>query len=250
MYVCMVFLIGLIVGSFLNVCIYRIPRKMNIVIARSKCPDCHHRLSFIDMVPLLSFLIQRGRCQYCHQPISFRYPLVEFLNALAWVMAYLKFQISITFFIHIIFTSILIMAACIDIDTMEVMDSTHLLILGLAFVMYFNQDINWMQRFIAALALPLCLMVFNLIYLCIRHCFGIGLGDIKLLFVCGFLLGFPTLLIGFFIAVFTACIYSIYLLFHRSKATIFPMVPFLSIGIFLSSLYSNQILFLYVRLFS
>ena len=79
-YTALYFVFGCVIGSFLNVCIYRIPLKLDFVHGRSFCPTCHHQLSGLDMVPIFSWLLLKGRCRYCQQRISFRYPMVELIT--------------------------------------------------------------------------------------------------------------------------------------------------------------------------
>ena len=93
-----VFLLGLAVGSFLNVCIYRIPRHESIVFGPSHCPSCGKKLNWYDMVPVLSYMFLRGRCRFCSSRISFRYPAVEFLNGITWLILYAIFGFSLYFF--------------------------------------------------------------------------------------------------------------------------------------------------------
>lgn len=95
-----VFVYGLLIGSFLNVLIYRIPRGENIALSRSKCTFCEHPLSAWDLFPLFSYLFLGGKCRYCKTAISFRYPLVEALNALCYTVIYLKmdFHVGSVFF--------------------------------------------------------------------------------------------------------------------------------------------------------
>lgn len=113
----MFFFLGLIIGSFLNVMIYRLPRGESLLGPRSHCPVCEHPLSIIDLIPLLGYLFRRGRCAYCSEPISLRYPLVELLTAILFVNIHWYFAWTVHTLAGLIFTSILLVAAFTDIET-------------------------------------------------------------------------------------------------------------------------------------
>ena len=109
------FLFGLAIGSFLNVCIARIPEE-SVVHPRSRCPQCRKLIAWYDNFPILSYLILRGRCRHCKKPISARYPGVELLTAAVSVLLYLKFDLSVEWGIYLIFSAALITLAFIDMD--------------------------------------------------------------------------------------------------------------------------------------
>jgi len=117
MFAAFAFVLGLVLGSFLNVCIYRIPRGMSIVYPPSHCPSCGHRLSPLDNIPLLSYMLLRGKCRYCGASISPRYPLVELLTGLLVLSLYIKTGASVDFLIYLPFITCLVALSFIDIDT-------------------------------------------------------------------------------------------------------------------------------------
>ncbi len=108
-------LFGLMVGSFLNVCIYRIPRHLSIVRPRSACPACGHAIAWYENIPVISWLFLRGRCASCRAPISVQYPLVELLTGLLFLLAYLRWNLSLDLFFVLIYLALLIVIAGIDI---------------------------------------------------------------------------------------------------------------------------------------
>ncbi|MCK9432971.1 MAG: prepilin peptidase, partial [Candidatus Omnitrophica bacterium] len=110
-----VFIFGSIVGSFLNVCIHRMPKGESVVWPRSHCPQCQKRIPGYDNIPFLSFIILKGRCRYCHQKISWRYPLVEFLTGLLTVVFFNRFGLSYEFFLYMVMLWALIVATFVDI---------------------------------------------------------------------------------------------------------------------------------------
>ena len=110
------FIFGAVVGSFLNVCIFRLPAEASIVKPRSQCPHCHHPVRNCDNIPLISFIILRGKCRDCGGKISWRYPLVELITALLALLLFLKFGLTLKFLIFFIFTAVLIVITFIDLD--------------------------------------------------------------------------------------------------------------------------------------
>src|SRR3989338_4832977 len=111
-----IFLFGAAIGSFSNVCIYRLPKKLSIISPSSQCPNCGKNISPFDNIPIISFLILRGRCRYCQFPISWRYPIVELITGLIFLSLYLNFRISPQFFIYALLCTSLIIIAFIDLE--------------------------------------------------------------------------------------------------------------------------------------
>lgn len=118
----LVMLAGLLTGSFLNVCIHRVPKGESIVFPQSHCPKCNAQLTAKDLIPLLSFLLLRGSCRYCGKKISSRYPAVEALNAFLYVCFFLKYGISSELFFSAIFISALIVIFFTDLETSTIHD--------------------------------------------------------------------------------------------------------------------------------
>ena len=129
------FLAGIIIGSFLNVCIYRIPKEESIAYPPSHCGSCGHNLNMLDLVPIFSWLFLRGRCRYCGEKVSKQYPIVEGATGLLFVFLYLKFGFTIELLKYMVFTSILIVVGIIDFKTQDVYDST-IIALGIIGVLF------------------------------------------------------------------------------------------------------------------
>ncbi len=110
------FIFGAVVGSFLNVCIFRIPAKISIIKPFSQCPHCHHPIRFYDNIPLISYIVLMGKCRDCGSKISWRYPLVELITAVISLLLFLQFGLTMQFLIFFIFTAVLIVIAFIDLD--------------------------------------------------------------------------------------------------------------------------------------
>ena len=110
------FIFGAAIGSFLNVCIFRLPAKTSIVKPDSQCPHCHKSIRYYDNIPLISYVVLRGKCRDCGGKISWRYPLVELITALLALLLFLKFGLTLTFLTYFIFTAVLIVITFIDLD--------------------------------------------------------------------------------------------------------------------------------------
>ncbi len=239
--------LGLLFGSFLNVCIYRIPKKQSIVTGASHCTACGTPIRPVDLVPVISYLFLRGRCRACGVRISIRYPLIELANAAAWVLVSLRFGFAPESLIYCAFASVLLVGAMIDIDTMLVPPSLTVFILVLGAVSLFVlHDVPFYERLIglAVGGLP-----FLLVAVVTRG--GMGGGDIKLMAVCGLVLGWKLVLLSLLVSVVAGGVYAAVLLLTKrsKKGAEMPLVPFLSGGMFVCLLWGGQLLSWYLGLF-
>ena len=241
-------LFGLVVGSFLNVCIYRIPRRIFWQDSHSFCPHCGSALKWYDMIPVLSWIILRGRCRTCHERISPRYPLVEAGNALLWALSYVTFGLGWYSAVLCVLFSLLLVGSCIDLDIMELPNGIVIAIavLGIApFVASFFEgsglpgNLPWWGYLvgIAAASVPLFLVA-----LVTRG--GIGGGDVKLLAAVGFFAGWKLVLMGTLFGVVLGAIMAIVLMiaFGRTRKAMLPLVPALSLGLVVALLWGDAIL--------
>lgn len=193
-------ILGLVVGSFLNVVIYRIPNGMSLAKPPSHCPKCGERIKWYDNIPILSYIILRGKCRHCHDKISIRYPLVEFTNMVLWfgcLMAFTSFIFPsnplnwLRFIVSCIACSTLLCIFFCDLDSMEIPDLFQgiLLICGLVLLLddvSFNSILLKVLGFIGAGAL---FMIVNWVFRLIKKRDGIGFGDVELVAVAGLILG-------------------------------------------------------------
>lgn len=145
------FLFGLVIGSYLNVAIYRLPLRLSTAKGRSFCPQCHHTLSAMDLIPVLSWLGLRGKCRYCHAPISPRYPLIESLTGILYALCGFYYGATFSAVLHCLFLSILIVMAMIDLDTMEIPDRLSVFILILAVIALALEPASIPSRILGAL---------------------------------------------------------------------------------------------------
>jgi leader peptidase (prepilin peptidase)/N-methyltransferase len=247
----LIVIFGLIIGSFLNVCIYRIPRNESIVWPGSHCPKCSHELKWYDNIPLLSYILLRGKCRYCKGLISIQYPLVEFLNALMYNIVYLKFGIGADFIFYSLTFSILLAIVFIDIKEMIIPDSLVVAILVLSVIHkgtnYFLYGLS-PQLISSILGLIVAGGLFAAIVLISGG--GMGGGDITLIGALGFVLGFKYILLNIFLSFITGAIISILLLAARIKKRKDPVPfgPFIALGFFLTVLQGQAIINWYLNL--
>jgi len=239
--------VGVTIGSFLNVLIYRLPRKIDFKKGRSFCPNCGHNLVAYDLVPVFSWAFLCGKCRYCKNKISFRYPLVELLGGLLAVLCVITKGFTIEAVIGFPVSCVLLTIAFIDWDTMEIPDGlTLFLIIPAILSVFFMPQISILSRIIGIFIISVPMFILNLF---IADSFGGG--DIKLCLVMGFFLGAAQMVVGTFIALLTAGIYAVYLLKTKKKGRKehFALGPFLSLGMVLSFLFGNSILNCYLSLF-
>jgi leader peptidase (prepilin peptidase)/N-methyltransferase len=179
------FVVGAVVGSFLNVCIYRIPKKESVVKGSSHCTSCGEKIRKRDLVPIASYFILRGRCRACKSPFTIRYAFVEFLTGAVFVLAALKFKYTPETILMSLFFSALIVMTFIDVDTMTIPDSIHVVILIIGIVLAFVSDMPLLERIIGFFSVSFILFLASVL-----SKGGIGGGDIKLMAVSGFVLGY------------------------------------------------------------
>lgn len=242
-----VFIIGSCFGSFLNVLIYRVPKGENFAKGRSHCPQCGKTLHFYDMIPVLSWFILKGKCRDCKCKISFRYPLVELIGGLVALACVWRFDFSIQAIIDFFSISILIAISFVDWDTMEIPNGfTLCLIVPGILSLLFLDDVLWYERIIGFFAVSLPMLLISMI---VAGAFGGG--DIKLMAVCGFLLGWKNILVAFFIGLLTGGIYAIFLLASKKSGAKehFAFGPFLSLGIAIAMLWGSDLVQLYLGMF-
>ncbi len=204
---------GLVVGSFLNVCIYRLPRGEFFSKSRSFCPNCKSPIKAYDNIPVLSYIILRGKCRSCGERISPRYPLVELLTCALWVGNYAAFGLDGMTIVYDITVAVLIVAAFVDLDTFEIPDSSivTLLILGAVTFAPFG-GVSWQDKLIGCVCVSVPMLI-----VCLFG--GMGFGDVKLYFVLGLLLGWKKILVVFLLSVVLgAAVSVVYLVIKRRKA--------------------------------
>ncbi|RMG68411.1 MAG: prepilin peptidase [Nitrospirae bacterium] len=247
-----VFLFGLVIGSFLNVCIYRLPRGESVVFPSSKCPSCGSSIKAYDNVPLLSYLILRGRCRSCGSRISKRYPLVEFLNGLLYVMVLWRYGMGVTALVFMLYMSALIVITFIDLDFQIIPDVITLpgTMLSILAGSLFLKDpflrfaaLGWRASVIGAV------LGFGLFYaIAVLSRGGMGGGDIKMMAMVGALTGWKGVLLTTFLGSLIGSLVGIYLMLLKGKGrkTKIPFGPYLAAGSAVTVLFGQEILRLYL----
>ncbi len=244
-YYIVVFIYGAIFGSFFNVVILRLPKKESLIHHSSHCPNCMEPIKPYDLIPIVSFLLLGGKCRHCKQRISWRYPLIELLTALSFTLVFYRFGWSFFSLIGFLLTSLLIIIAMIDIDTMEIYDRFHIMILILALAILFITPLPLLDHLIGFFVISIPFFIIASVT------GGIGGGDIKLIAIAGLLLGFKATLVAFFIASILGGSMAIYLLLTKQKdrKSLIAFGPYLCIGIYFAYLYGNEILSWYLNFY-
>jgi leader peptidase (prepilin peptidase)/N-methyltransferase len=232
---------GLIVGSYLNVVIYRVPRGLSTVRPRSRCPQCGAAIRALDNIPVASWLALRGRCRNCGARISWRYPLVEAATGALFAACFLRFGVTWELLAAAIFCGLMVALALIDYDHMILPDVITYPAMAAGIVL--QPLLPWARlwdgpwgalagaAFGAALGAGILLAVWGAWYL-IRHEEGMGLGDVKMLAAIGAFLGWKGVLVSLFFASLSGALVGVALMMGKGIDTRakLPFGTFLSLG--------------------
>lgn len=227
------FILGGCIGSFLNVCIYRIPLSKSIVYPGSMCPRCGTPIRFYDNIPILSYLWLKGRCRHCQSPVSLRYPMVELLTALLFTAVVHRFGISLEAGIYMAFTAAMVTITFIDIDHRIIPDRISLPGIPLCFLAALAlPDMGWKAALLGILVGGGTLFVVAWGYSMLTGKEGMGGGDIKLLAMIGALLGWQGVVFTIFLASLLGTAVGLgVMLYSRSNMKLaVPFGPFLAAG--------------------
>ncbi len=241
----MIFLVGISIGSFLNVCIYRIPEKEDIVLERSHCMSCGNVLKWYELIPLFSFLAQGGKCRNCKAKLSIQYPLIELINGLIYLWIFAVNGFSVESILFCVCASVLIVISVIDWRTYEIPFGCNIIIGILGIVRVLLNLTHWYDYVIGFFVVS---GLFLLIYW-ITKGRGIGGGDIKLMAAAGLLLGWQNILLALMIGSIAGSIIHLSLMKIRGKDRVLAFGPYLAFGIFISMLYGNEIITWYLSMF-
>lgn len=236
---------GVIIGSFLNVCIYRIPEKESVVVVRSHCMSCGKQLKWYDLVPLVSFLVLRGKCRYCKAKLSWQYPAVEALNGILYGIIVIANGFNAVSVLYCLATSALLALAVIDWRTYEIPPSFNIFI-GILGIIRLALDFTHWQDYIIG-----CVSVsgFLLAILLITKGRGMGGGDVKLMAAAGLLLGWKLIILSLGLGCVLGSVIHIVLMRVQNKDRMLAFGPYLSLGIYISMVCGNQIIDWYLRMF-
>ena len=238
-------LLGLCVGSFCNVLIFRLPKGEEFVKTPSHCMACGHRLRWYELVPVVSWLAQGGKCRSCGVKLSVQYPIVEALNGGAWLLAAWLFRgDAVRAVLYSALFSLLTVVAVIDWRTFEIPNGVNLAIFLLGVVQLVVDRGNWKLYLIGMCSVSL---LFLLLWF-ITHGNGLGMGDVKLMAAAGLLLGWPRILLAMILgSVSGAIIHTIRM--RRGAGRKLAFGPYLSAGIWVAALFGERLIGAYLGLF-
>jgi leader peptidase (prepilin peptidase)/N-methyltransferase len=243
--------LGSIIGSFLNVCIVRIPKSMSIVMPASHCPACHKPIRFYDNIPLLSYILLKGTCRFCKAPISFRYFLVELLTPLLLLLFYARYGLSVSLACAFIFAAALIVITFIDLAHQIIPDVISLPGIPLFFICsFFVPWVSPAQSFWGILTGGGILYAFAAGYKLLAKKEGMGGGDIKLLAMIGAFLGWQGALVALVLAACAGSIIGIIMIIYKGKNLKYaiPFGPFLALGALCALLFGQELIILYLNM--
>lgn len=246
------FVLGAVIGSFLNVCIYRIPAGQSVVSPPSSCPNCDAGIRWFQNIPILSWLILRGRCAQCKIRISTRYPLIELLNGVLFVFVVAAFGLSWPTVIYWLFVSVLVVITFIDLDHQLIPDVISLPGIFVGFICsFFIPWIGWLDSLFGILLGGGLLMLIALAYEYLAKREGMGGGDIKLLAMLGAFLGWKAIFPVVFIASLVGTVVGVPLMLLQKKdgKLALPFGPFLALAAIVYLLYGSQLLVWYLGFF-
>ena len=247
--VVLIFILGLIVGSFSNVCIYRIPRNESIIYPASHCPKCHSNIAPKDNIPLLSFILLKGRCRNCKSKISIQYPIVEFLTGLIYLIIYLIYGLSIQTLVYIILSSALIIIAFIDLNEEIVPDVISLPGIVIGFIIsFFVPYISFVNSALGVLVGGGIILIIGLVGSVIFKKEAMGGGDVKLAAMIGAFLGWRYIVISLFLGFFLGALAGITLIMSKikSREDAIPFGPFIVLGSFITLFWGEKIISWYL----
>ncbi|MBD5513450.1 MAG: prepilin peptidase [Lachnospiraceae bacterium] len=240
-----IFMFGIVIGSFLNVCIYRIPLQEDIVRVRSHCMSCGYKLEWYDLVPLFSYLFLRGRCRKCGAKLSVQYPLIEALNGILYVIIVCIHGVNIDSLLYCLLGSALVVLSVIDFRTYEIPFGINLFILALGLIRLALDYHNFLSYLIGSLAVSAFLTI-------LYYASGgraIGGGDVKLMAACGLFLGWKLIILAFGLGCVLGAVIHVVRMKVSGEDHVLAMGPYLSAGVLIAALWGNQMLSWYLGQF-
>ena len=241
-----VFIYGIVIGSFLNVCIYRLPLQENIVTTRSHCMKCGYQLRWYDLVPLFSYLFLGGKCRKCKEKISVQYPVIEALNGVFYVLIVAECGVTLESLLYCLLFSALIVLSVIDFRTYEIPVGINWFIAALGVVRVVTDYQNWLQYIIGMI----CVSGFLLLIYWVTKGRGIGGGDIKLMAASGLLLGWQQNLLAFALGCIIGSVIHLIRMRISEEGNVLALGPYLAAGIAISALWGPEFINWYVSLYA
>ena len=235
---------GLLIGSFLTVCIYRIPKGETVIYNSSHCSHCNSRLGILDLIPVISYILIKGKCRYCGKGIKIRYPVVELLTGGIFLITYLHIGFNVLLVKYLILFSTLIVITFIDAEHQIIPNKLTFLIFiwGIIWQIFYSEMFLYQAIGGAILGGGLLLLA------AIISGGGMGGGDIKLMFAAGVIMGIQTTALALFLSFLVGSIIGITLILLniKNRKDPIPFGPFLSLGIFIAVLWGHEIIKMYL----
>lgn len=229
----------------MNVCIYRIPRKEDIVYTPSHCMNCQKRIKWYDLIPVFSWLILGGKCRYCKVKLAKQYPIVELINGLAYLGIYFLMGLTPQFVLFSILFSTLLVISMIDMRYQIIPNGTvvFLFLVGIASVVLSTHTI--LDGLIGFFAVSVPLLIIHIV-----TNGNMGMGDVKLMAACGLILGWKNILLALMIGSILGSVVGVTMIALKlmSRKQQIPFGPYLSLGIIIAALFGNEIISLYMQL--
>jgi leader peptidase (prepilin peptidase)/N-methyltransferase len=249
----LIILVGLALGSFLNVCIYRIPQKKSLLLPGSFCPKCKTKISYRDNIPILGFILLGGKCRNCHEKISLQYPLVEFITPLLLFLTYWRFGLTWGFAARSILTLVLIATFFIDLQHRIIPDVLTLPGIIVGFLLSFLVKSPSFVQSLLGIAVGggmfyLAAILGDLIF----KKESMGGGDIKLAAMLGAFLGWQKIFLVFFVSALLGSligIISLYLSKEVKKTHAVPFGTFLALGAIITVFFGDTLISFYIKTF-
>lgn len=238
------FLYGIVIGSFLNVCIYRIPLGESIAKERSHCMSCGYQLRWYDLIPLFSWLMLKGRCRKCGASISPQYPIIEAANGILYLLIFAVNGWNLTSVLYCLMASALLALSVIDFRTFEIPFGFNVFLTVLGLIRLFLDRTNWVEYVIGFFAVSAILEILLLV----SKGRAIGGGDVKLMASCGLLLGWKLIWVAFLLGCILGSVLHIIRMKVSGADKVLAMGPYLSAGVLIAALWGNTFLTWYIGL--
>ncbi len=236
-------LYGIVIGSFVNVLILRLPIHESITLKRSHCMNCGHTLAWYELFPLFSYLFLRGKCRHCKAHISVQYPIVEAVNGVLYVILFLVKGITVETFLYCLCASALLALSVIDWRTQTIPLGFNIFIFILGLVRLITDISNWSQYVIGLFAVSGFLLLLWLI----TKGRGIGDGDIKLMAATGLLLGWQLNIVAFLLGCIIGSVVHLVIMAVKKAGRVLAFGPYLSMGVYIAMIWGEQLVSWYLR---
>jgi leader peptidase (prepilin peptidase)/N-methyltransferase len=233
-----IFLFGIVIGSFLNVCIFRMPKHQTVVTERSHCMTCGYQLAWYDMVPVFSWLFLRGKCRKCKAPISPQYPIIEAVNGFLYVLIFAVKDFTLESILYCLLASALLVLSVIDWRTYEIPIEINIFILVLGIVRVVTDPKNWIWYLLGFLSVSIVLWLI----LVISKGRAIGGGDVKLMAAAGLLLGWKQIILAFLLGCILGSIIHLLRMKISGADRVLAMGPYLAAGIMIAALWGDALI--------